>query len=100
MTETIFLISNILQKCTKETDILTSVSTDHSLIFLSFSKNPETARENGFRKSNNSLCNNIDYTTKLKNHSKLIQKTILKENIADEQMIWEYTKYEIFYYFF
>ena len=71
------------------------MSTDHSPIFLSFSKNPEKPRENGLRKFNNSLCCNIDYTTKLKNHLKLIQKTILKENIADEQMIWEYTKYEI-----
>ena len=42
-----------------------------------------------------SLCSNIDYTTELKNHIKLIQKTILKENITDEQMIWEYIKYEI-----
>ena len=34
------------------------------------------------------------YTTELKNHLKLTQKTILKENINDEQMIWEYIKYE------
>ena len=26
---------------------------------------------------------------------KLIRKTMLKENITDEQMIWEYIKYEI-----
>ena len=28
-------------------------------------------------------------------HLKLIQKTIIKENITDEQVIWEYIKYEI-----
>ena len=44
---------------------------------------------------NHSLCSNIDYTTKLKNHLKLIQKTILKENMTDEQMIWECIKYQI-----
>ena len=49
----------------------------------------------GLWKFSNSLCSNIDYTTKLKNDLKLIQKTILKENIIDEQMIWEYVKYEI-----
>ena len=71
------------------------MSTDHSAIFFSFSKNPETPRGNDLWKFNNSLCSNIDYITKLKNHLKLIQKTILKENITDEQMIWEYIKYEI-----
>ena len=50
---------------------------------------------NGLWKLNNSLCSNTDYTTKLKNHLKLIQKTILKENITDEQLIWEYIKYKI-----
>ena len=30
----------------------------------------------------------------LKNHLKLIQETIVKENITDEQMIWEYMKYD------
>ena len=71
------------------------MSTDHSPIFFSFFKNPETPRGNGLWKLNNSLCSNIDYTTTLKYHSKFIQKTILKENITDEQMIWEYIKYEI-----
>ena len=71
------------------------MSTDHSPILFSFSKNPETTRGNGLSKFNNSLCSNIDYTTKLKNHIKLTQKTILKENITHEQMIWEYIKYEI-----
>ena len=63
------------------------MSTDHPPIFFSFSKNPETPRGNGLWKFNNSLCSNIDYTTKLKNHVKPIQKTIPKENITVEQMI-------------
>ena len=71
------------------------MSTDHSTIFFPFSKKLEIPRGNGFWKFINSLCSNTDYTTKLKNHLKLIQKTILKENITDEQMIWEYIKYEI-----
>ena len=71
------------------------MSTDHSQILFPFSKNPETPRSNSLWKLNDSLCSNIDYTIKLKNHLKLIQKTIQKENITDEQMIWEYIKYEI-----
>ena len=85
-------MSNILQESIKKSNILTSVSTDHSPII---SKNPETPRGNGLWKFNNYLCSNIDYTTKLKNHIKLIQKTILKENITDEKIFWEYIKYEI-----
>ena len=84
----------MLQESVKKSDILTSVSTDHSPIFFSFSKTPETPRGKGLWKFNNSLCGNIDYTTKLKSHLKLIQKTILKENITDKQMIWEYIKFE------
>ena len=70
------------------------MSTDHSPIFFSFSKNPETPRGKGLWKFSNSLYSHIDYTTKLKNYIKLIQRTILKENITDEQMIWGYIKYE------
>ena len=54
--------------------MLTSVPTDHSPIFFSFSKNPETPRRNGFWKFDNSLCSNIDYMTKLKNHLNLFRK--------------------------
>ena len=57
------------------------MSTDHSPILFSFSKNPDTPF--------------IDYTAKLKNHIKIIQKKTLKENITGEQMIWEYIKNEI-----
>ena len=71
------------------------MSIDHSPIFFSLSKNSETSRGNSLWKFNNSLCSNIDYTTKLENYLKLIQKTILKENTTDEQMIWKYRKYEI-----
>ena len=71
------------------------MTTDHSPIFFSFSKNPETPKGSGLCKFSNSLCSNIDYTTKFKNHLKRIQKTILKENITDEQIIGEYIKYEI-----
>ena len=76
------------------------MSTDHSPIFFSFFKNPETPRGNGLWKFNNPLCSSVDYTTKLKNHLRLIQKIILKENITDEQMIWEYMKYEIRKFFY
>ena len=71
------------------------MSTDNSPILFYFSKNLETPRANDLWKFNNSLCSNIDYTTKMKSHLKLIQEKILKENISDEQMIWEYIKYEI-----
>ena len=57
-----FLVSNILTESIKKNDILTFVPTDHSPIFFSFSKNPETPRGNDLWNFNNSLCSNIDYT--------------------------------------
>ena len=65
------------------------MSTDLSPTFFSFSKNPEIPMGNGLWKFNNSLCSNVDYTTKLKSHLKLIQKTILKENITNDLGIYE-----------
>ena len=43
-----FLVSNNLQEFTKKTDILTVLSTDHSPIFFSLSKNIGILRDEGF----------------------------------------------------
>ena len=39
-----FLISNNLQECINKTDILTALSTDHSPIFFSLSRNIDISR--------------------------------------------------------
>ena len=49
------LISNILQEFVTITEILTPISTDHSLVLFSLSKVENTIRSKGFWKFNSSL---------------------------------------------
>ena len=70
------------------------MSTDHSLIFFSLSKNKDILKGTGLWKFNNSLCHKPDFITQLKNHLKVICNTISAEQITDEQLYWEYIKYE------
>ena len=46
-------------------------------------------------KFNNSLISNEDYVEKMKNHISDILNFLNNENIKDDQVIWEYLKYEI-----
>ena len=90
-----FYISNSMQVSVKNTDVLTSLLTDHSPItFLCF-KNEESKRGRGLWKFNNSLIENAEYVFQMK---KIILDTLnelFNENILDDQVIWEYLKYNI-----
>ena len=87
-----FFVSNSVQEAIKSTDILAAFSTDHSPIFISLSKSNESK---GLWKFNNSLISNEDYVKKMKIHISDILNSLHKENIVDDQVIWEYLKYEI-----
>ena len=74
------------------------MSTDHSPIFCSFSKNPETPIGNGLWNSTilyAKILITLQSFETMDNHLKLIQKIILKGNISAGQMISQYLKYEI-----
>ena len=90
-----FFVSNTLQECIKNPDILASFATDHSPIVITYSKNKEFKRGKGLWKFNSSLCSNSEFTENMKNHIKSILDLLNKENITDDQVIWEYLKYEI-----
>ena len=90
-----FLVSNNLQESIKKTKILTALSTDLSPIFFSLSKNIGIPRTKGLWKFNNSLCHKPDFITELKNHLKFIYNRVSAGQITDEQLCWEYMKYEI-----
>ena len=53
-----FLVSNALQESTSKADILTALSTDHSPMFFSLSKNVDIS---GLWKLNNSLCHKPNF---------------------------------------
>ena len=88
-----FFVSNSRQEATKSVDILASLSTDHSPIFITLSKLNEFTKGKGLWKFNNSLISNED--EKMKNHTYDILNFLNNENIKDDQVIWEYLKYEI-----
>ena len=90
-----FLVSNHLQESINKTKILTTLSTDHSPIFFSLSKNIGIPRAKGLWKFNNSLCHKPDFITELKHHLKFIYNRVSAGQITDEQLCWEYMKYEI-----
>ena len=97
-----FLVSNHLQESINKTDILTALSTDHSPIFFSLFKNIDVSRGKGLWKFNKSLCQKPDFVTELKSHLKVIRNRMSSEQITDEQLCWEYIKYETrnFFIFF
>ena len=59
------------------------------------SKNIDISRGKGLWKFNKSLCHKTDSVTELKNLLKVICNRIPLEQITDEQLCWEYIKYEI-----
>ena len=85
------IYKNIINK----TDILTTLSTDHSPILFSLSENIGILKDKGLQKFNNSLCHKPDFITELKSHLKVICNKMLEEQITDEQLCWEYMKFEI-----
>ena len=61
-----FFISNNIQEFILATDIIPTISTDHSLILISFSKEKQDSKSSGFWKFNNSLLSDNIFKEKLK----------------------------------
>ena len=90
-----FLISNASQESINKTNILTALETDHSPRFFSLPKNIDILTGKVLRKFNNPLCHKLDFVPELKNQLKVIYNRMSAEKITDEQLCWEYIKYEI-----
>ena len=87
------LISNTLQEFVTMTDILTPISTDHSLILFSLLKEKITIRGTGLWRFNSSLTEDQNCKTEIK---KLI-RNFSNENefLSNHQLKWELLKYEV-----
>ena len=90
-----FFISNNIQENVKDSDILAAFSTDHSPVIFSLLLNKDKNRGKGLWKFNNSLTANDEFVDKMKIYIKDILENMDKENIIDEQLRWEFLKYEI-----
>ena len=90
-----FDISNSMQVSVKNTDVLASLLTDHSPVTFSYCKNEESNGGRGFWKLNNSLIENEEYVHQMKKFFSDTLNELFNENILDDQVKWEYLKYNI-----
>ena len=87
------LISNTLQEFVTMTEILTPISTDHSSVLLSLSKEKSCLRGKGIWKFNSSLSKDQNYITEIK---KMIRSfCTANKTLSNRQLKWELLKYEV-----
>ena len=88
-------VSNVLPEHMKRTDILVSFAKDYSPILFLINQMSVFSHEKGLWKFNKSLSLNKGYVEKIKKHILLTIKMSGDDNLGDEQVRWEYFKYEI-----
>ena len=84
-----------MQVSVKNTDVLASLLTDHSPVTFSYCKNEESNGGRGFWKLNNNLIENEEYVHQMKKFFSDTLNELFNENILDDQVKWEYLKYNI-----
>ena len=89
----LLFISNGLHEFTSTTDILAPISTDHSPVLFSLSKEKGTITSKGFWKYNSSLIKDQNYVNEIKD---LIRNFNTKNDCDfSRQLKWEILKYKI-----
>ena len=90
-----FFVSNTLQESIKDTEILPALSSDHSPSLFSLVNTEPTLKGKELWKFNNSLLLNEEFFTKMKNYIHLKIKEMNHENINNDQIRWDFRKYEV-----
>ena len=91
----ISFVSDKLQESIKNTAVLTSLSTHHSPISFTLRRSEIIAKGKGLWIFKSSLTLNKELVEKIKEHISTCLNLLEKENIVDDQVRWEYLKYEI-----
>ena len=86
-------ISNTLQEFVTMTEILTPISTDHSPVLFSLSKEKWCFRGKGIWKFNSSFTKDQDYTIEIK--KTIPSFCIANKSLSNLQLKWELLKYEV-----
>ena len=86
-------MSKVLQGCV-EKRIFSSV-TDHSPIIFSLNQTSQFSHGKVLWKYNKSLLLHKEYVEKIREHILLTIKMLNNDDFRDEQVRWEYLKYEI-----
>ena len=84
-----------MQKFVSKTNIKASFLSDHSSVFFTSSDSALDTYGKGLWKFNSSLIENEEYVSAMKKHIMVTIKNFEKENINDDQILWEFLKYEI-----
>ena len=89
------MISNKLQKFSNKAIILPAFKSDHSSESDIISNYNEIKPGPGLWKFNNSLISDENFTEKLKNFIEDLKEDLNSENSFDDQVKWEYIKFQI-----
>ena len=84
-----------MQESIKDTEIVPALSSDHSPILFSLVSTEPASKGKGLWKFNNSLLLNEEFVTKMRNYINLKINEMNHENINDDQIRWEFLKYEV-----
>ena len=83
-----------MQESIKETEILPALSSGHSPIVYSLVSTEPASKTKELWKFNNSLLLNEEIVTKMRTCIHLKINEMIHENINDDQIRWEFLKYE------
>ena len=87
-------VSSDLQDCIKTTDVIPSVNTDHSAVYLQIRVLNENRRGRSYWKFNNSLLSDNVYVEKMNKEIERCKKEDLKD-LTDSRVKWDFLKYKI-----
>ena len=88
-------ISNKLQEFSNKAITLSIFKSDHSSVSVIISNYKKIKLGSGLWKFNDSLISDEDFTEKLKNFIENLKEDLDSEHSFDEQVKWEYMKFEI-----
>ena len=90
-----FLISNVLQETVIKADVLPSFCSDHRAIIFTTSFESNNKRRKGLLKLNKSLLSKDKYINNSRNHISESLSILDQNGIRDDQIRWEFKKFEI-----
>ena len=89
-----FFISDSIQEDVRQIDILASINSGHSPVYLKFSEGDETSRGPSYWKFNNCLLDNQYFVTGLTDQINYIIDNELR-TIEDARIRWDMLKYRM-----
>ena len=90
-----FLISNFLEETVIRADVLASFCSGHGPIIFTIAFESNSKRGKGLWEFNKSLLSNDEYINKLRNHISVFLIILYQKGIRDDQIRWEFIKFEI-----